>query len=218
MLSIRQLHVRAGDFRLENLSLEIARGECVALMGSSGSGKTTLMEAVCGLRQAESGGIFLDGREITGLAPGARRIGYLPQDIALFPSVTVAEQIGFGPGLHGWKVSEKRDRVEELAEALGVSKLLGRKPQGLSGGEARRVALGRALALRPSLLCLDEALTGLDEELHAEILSVIRKMIARENVTVLHITHSSAEAGAIADRVLRMEDLIRAPSALAGNC
>lgn len=217
MLSIRQLHVRAGDFRLENFSMEIAAGECVALMGPSGSGKTTLMEAVCGLRQAESGSIFLEGREITTLTPGARRIGYLPQDIALFPSLTVAEQIGFGPDLHGWKVSEKKERVEELAEALGISKLLGRKPQGLSGGEARRVALGRALALRPSLLCLDEALTGLDEELHAEILSMIAQIIVREKVTVLHITHSSGEAEVIADRVLTMAALLHSPSALAGN-
>jgi ABC-type sugar transport system ATPase subunit len=204
MLEIRQLHLRAGDFRLDDFQLEVAGGECVALMGPSGGGKTTLLETICGLRQPASGSIRLDGRDITRLPPGARGIGLVPQDIALFPTLSVAEQIAFGPRLHRWPAAETRERVRTLAQALDIVPLLDRSPQGLSGGEARRVALGRALALRPRLLCLDEALGGLDEALHGEILAVIRAMIRREGVSVLHVTHSSAEAAAIADRIVRI--------------
>jgi ABC-type sugar transport system ATPase subunit len=142
--------------------------------------------------------------EVTNLSPGARGIGLVPQDIALFPSLTVREQIEFGPKLHGWEPKEVKARVESLARDLGLEKLLSRLPEGLSGGEARRVALGRALALRPQLLCLDEALSGLDEARHDEVLGVIRKMIERERVTALHVTHSKKEAEAIADRVVLM--------------
>ncbi len=206
MLILDRVTVEVGQFVLSEFSLEIAEGECVALMGPSGCGKTTLMETVCGLRSGMTGGrILLDGVEIAGLPPGARGIGLVPQDVALFPTLTVREQLEFGPRLHGWDVGEVRERAEGLAEDLGLDELLDRVPQGLSGGEARRVALGRALALKPRLLCLDEALTGLDEERHDEVLQVIRKMIEREGVTALHVTHSKKEAEAIADRVVVME-------------
>jgi ABC-type sugar transport system ATPase subunit len=132
-------------------------------------------------------------------------IGLVPQDVALFPTLTVREQLEFGPKLHRWDRDEMRDRVEGLASELGLTGLMDRLPKGLSGGEARRVALGRALALRPRLLCLDEALTGLDEARHDEVLQVIREMIDREGVTALHVTHSRKEADAIADRVVVME-------------
>ena len=204
MLDIRNLCLRAGDFRLVDFNLEVATGECVALMGPSGCGKTTLLEAICGLRPVSAGSIRLDGEDITCLVPGARGIALVPQDMALFPTMTVAEQLAFGPKLQRWPADEIRERVEALAEVLGIVPLLDRKPPGLSGGESRRVALGRALALRPRLLCLDEALTGLDEKLHGEILTVIRELIDRENVTALHVTHSSAEAAAIGDRIVQM--------------
>lgn len=204
MLDIRKLSFRVGSFHLDNFDLHIGTGQCVALMGPSGCGKTTLLEIICGLRQPDSGTIHLDDQEITHLQPGARRIGLVPQDIALFPSHTVAEQLAFGPKLHRWPADESRARVESLAEALEITPLLERTPHGLSGGEARRVALGRALALRPRLLCLDEALTGLDEALRAEILALIRNLIDRENVTAIHVTHSSTEASAIAAHVVTM--------------
>lgn len=206
MLSIQHLHLRAGQFERRDVNLEIAPGECVALMGPSGCGKTTLLETVCGLRQPASGAIVLDGTDITSLTPGARGIGLVPQDVALFPSLTVAEQLAFGPDLHCWPKNETKERIETLADSLDITPLLDRLPTNLSGGEARRVALGRALALRPRLLCLDEALNGLDEELHQEILTLIRDMIKREQVTALHVTHSSTEAKSLADRVVRMEN------------
>ena len=205
MLMLEQVTVQAGHFVLAPFSLEIGEGECVALMGPSGCGKTTLLETVCGLRDGPVGGrIVLGGLDMTNLPPGARGIGLVPQDVALFPSLTVREQIEFGPKLHGWKAKEIMERVESLAADLGLERLLNRSPEGLSGGEARRVALGRALALRPQLLCLDEALSGLDEARHDEVLGVIRKMIEREGVTALHVTHSKKEAEVIADRVVVM--------------
>lgn len=206
MLVLDQVTVQAGQFVLPPFSLEIEEGECVALMGPSGCGKTTLLETVCGLWNGPIGGrMVLGDMDVTNLPPGARGIGLVPQDVALFPSLTVREQLEFGPKLHGWKSVETKERVEGLALDLGLEKLLDRSPAGLSGGEARRVALGRALALRPRLLCLDEALTGLDEARHEEVLGVIRKMIEREGVTALHVTHSKKEAEAIADRVVVME-------------
>lgn len=206
MLILDQVTVEVGQFVLPPFSLEIKEGECVALMGPSGCGKTTLLETVCGLREGPVGGqIVLGGMELTKLPPGARGIGLVPQDVALFPSLTVREQLEFGPKLHGWKTGEIKERVEGLAVDLGLEMFLNRLPDGLSGGEARRVALGRALALKPRLLCLDEALTGLDEARHDEVLGVIRKMIEREGVTALHVTHSKTEAKAIADRVVEIE-------------
>lgn len=206
MLILEQVTVQAGEFVLSPFSLEIGEGECVALMGPSGCGKTTLLETVCGLRDGPVGGrIFLGGIEVTNLPPGARGIGLVPQDVALFPSLTVREQMEFGLKLHDWKLEEIKERVRNLAGDLGLEGLLSRLPKGLSGGEARRVALGRALALRPKLLCLDEALSGLDEARHDEVLGVIRKMIEREGVTALHVTHSKKEAEAIADRVVVMD-------------
>ncbi|MBR9760441.1 ABC transporter ATP-binding protein [bacterium] len=206
MLEIDHLTLRAGEFLLKEFSLSINEGECVALMGPSGCGKTTVMEAVCGLRAEGvlNGRISLGGEEITYLPPGARRIGLVPQDVALFPTLTVREQLEFGPKLHRWNREKMKSRVEGLASDLGLSDLMERLPKGLSGGEARRVALGRALSLRPRLLCLDEALTGLDEARHDEVLQLIREMIVREKVTALHVTHSRKEAEAISDRIVEM--------------
>lgn len=205
MLEVRHLTVHAGSFSLEDVNLEIGTGECVALMGPSGCGKTTLLETICGLRTAHSGSIHLAGEEITDLTPGARGIGLVPQDVALFPSLTVAEQLAFGPKLHRWPAKEIAERIDSLSTSLEITPLLKRLPTNLSGGEARRVALGRALALRPRLLCLDEALNGLDEDLHQEILALIRSIIESEHLTALHITHSSSEAEALANRVVRMK-------------
>ena len=205
-LRVEELSVKVGEFALSDFSMELAEGECVALMGPSGCGKTTVLETICGLRDEvmEKGKIFLGGDEIGSLPAGARGVGLVPQDVALFPTMTVREQLEFGPRLHRWKRKTMTDRVEGLACDLGLEKLLDRLPRGLSGGEARRVALGRALALRPRLLCLDEALSGLDEARHDEVLGVIRRMIETEKVTTLHVTHSLAEACDLGDRVVEM--------------
>ena len=205
MLEVRHLTVRVGSFEVRDVSLEIGAGECVALMGPSGCGKTTLVEAVCGVGEGEVSGIIrLDGRDVGRLPPGERGIGWVPQDVLLFPGMTARGHLEFGPRVRGWERGRIANRVNELAEGLGLEGLLDRRPLGLSGGEARRVALGRALAVRPGLLCLDEALTGLDEKTHGQVLEVVRTMVRKEGVAALHVTHSRAEAEAIADRVVEM--------------
>ncbi len=206
MLELRQLSVRAGEFQLAGVSLAIARGKYGVLMGKTGSGKTTLMEAVCGLKKVTAGGIFLDGRDVTGLRPGERGIGFVPQDTVLFSNMTVRRHLAFGPQIQGWAKDAVAQRVEELANSLGITHLLERKPQGLSGGESKRVALGRALAAKPAVLCLDEPFSALDEETHAEICDLLKEIQHTQGITTLHITHGSAEAERLADVRYRLRD------------
>ena len=173
-------------------------------MGASGSGKTTLMEALCGLRHISAGTIHLDNRNITHLRPGERGIALVPQDNVLFPHLTVREHLAFGPSIQQWSKPDIVERVDQLAQQLGITSLLNRTPENLSGGEAKRVALGRALATRPSLLCLDEALTGLDDDTYAEILDLLKTTIAENSLTTLHITHNRAEARQLADTIIEI--------------
>ena len=206
MLELRHLSVRAGTFLLPDISLEIPHGQYGVLMGKTGSGKTTLMEAVCGLKKVTAGAIFLGGRDVTSLRPGERGVGFLPQDTVLFTSMTVRRHLAFGPRIQRWTKAKVDRRVDELAEALGITHLLDRKPHGLSGGEARRVALGRALAAKPGVLCLDEPLSALDEETHEETSHLLKQVQQTQRVTTLHITHGTAEAEKLADVRFRLID------------
>ncbi|MEM8955507.1 MAG: ATP-binding cassette domain-containing protein [Verrucomicrobiota bacterium] len=204
MISIDRLEVEAGEFRLEGISFEVATGEYGVLMGKTGCGKTTILEAVCGLKRVRDGRIELMGRDVTRLRAGERGIGFVPQDGTLFVTMTVWEHLAFGPRVRGWGGNEIRERVEEMAEELGIKDLLKRKPFGLSGGERQRVALGRALATRPGVLCLDEPLSALDEETHEEMVGLIKKLVRDHGMTALHITHSRREAEMIGDRVFTL--------------
>ena len=206
MLELRRLSVRAGAFLLRDVSLTIPKGRYGVLMGKTGSGKTTLMEAVCGLKKVTDGGIFLSGREVTRWRPGERGIGFVPQDIVLFSNMTVRRHLAFGPEIQGWDKEAIEARVQELAQALGIVPLLGRRSQGLSGGESKRVALGRALAARPEVLCLDEPFSALDEATHAEICDLLKEVQQTQGITTLHITHGSAEADRLADVRFRLVD------------
>lgn len=165
------------------------------------------MEAICGLRKITSGTLTLDGVDITHLRPGDRNVALVPQDNVLFPHLDVREHLSFGPQIQKWQKADIDHRVEELASELGITHLLDRKPSMLSGGESKRVALGRALASRPKLLCLDEALTGLDDKTHSETLELLRHTVATEKIATLHITHSQAEAENLATKVLQISDL-----------
>ena len=199
MLELRNLSIRAGAFALTEISLKIPAGKYGVLMGKTGSGKTTLMEAVCGLKKVTAGQILLDGRDVTTLRPGERGIGFMPQDTVLFTNMTVRAHLAFGPQIQGWEKEAIHQRVESLANSIGIAHLLDRKPHGLSGGESKRVALGRALAARPSVLCLDEPFSALDEETHAEICDLLKNLQQTQEITTLHITHGSAEAKKLAD-------------------
>jgi ABC-type sugar transport system ATPase subunit len=202
MIAVKDLAIRAGAFHLDGLSFHVADGEYAVLMGKTGSGKTTILEAICGLRPVRAGRIFLLGRDATRLRPADRGLGYVPQDLALFPTLNVRDHLAFGPEVRGWDRSSIVRRVGELSELLGLGGLLDRKPHGLSGGEAQRVALGRALAFRPRVLLLDEPLSALDDETRADMYTLLRSVQRLTGVTALHVTHSLSEAKALADRIL----------------
>jgi ABC-type sugar transport system ATPase subunit len=206
MIAVENLCVRAGGFALENVSFTVPTGEYAALMGRSGSGKTTLLEVICGLRPAESGTVRLLGQVVSHLRPGERGVGYVPQDLALFPTRTVRQHLAFALALRRWDAAAIDERVAELAGLLGVAHLLERRPAGLSGGEAQRVALGRALSFRPRLLLLDEPLSALDDETHAGMTALLRSVQRLTGVTTLHVTHRLAEARALADRIFLLRD------------
>ncbi|GDY22703.1 hypothetical protein LBMAG56_40500 [Verrucomicrobiota bacterium] len=204
MIRLHQLQVRAGAFQLAEISLEIHTGQYGVLMGQTGSGKTTLLEAICGLRRVTSGCIELMGRDVTHLPPADRGIGYVPQDRALFQTMTVREHLGFALFIRRWEPAAIAARVDELARMLGLTALLARKPAGLSGGEAQRVALGRALASRPSLLLLDEPLSALDEDTREEMQNLLLSVQHQTGVTALHVTHNRDEAARLGDTVFQL--------------
>ena len=206
MIRLRDLSVRAGAFRLDGISLEIPTGSYGVLMGQTGCGKTSILEAVAGLRGVVGGSIFLGDREVTHLPPGERGIGYVPQDGALFRTMTVREQLGVALRLRGAARTFIASRVGEMAESFQIRHLLDRRPAGLSGGEIQRVALGRALSFSPSYLLLDEPLSAVDESTRDSLIALLNTIRERRSVTVLHITHSSAEASQLADVVYRLAD------------
>ena len=206
MILVEQLCLQAGAFLLEDLSFSVPTGQYAVLMGRTGSGKTTILEAICGLKPVRSGAVRLLGRDVTHLRPADRGVGYVPQDLALFPHLSVREHLAFALDVRGWGAARVNDRVAELSELLGVGRLLDRRPQGLSGGEAQRVALGRALAFRPAVLLLDEPLSAVDDETRAEMYTLLRSVQKVTGVTTLHVTHRLAEAKLLADRILLMKN------------
>ena len=206
MIRIEKLGITQGEFTLDKVSFEIPEGHYGLLVGKSGCGKTTVLEAVCGLRETSEGQIFLGEEEVTQLRPGERGVGYVPQDGALFPTLSIREQLAFALVLRKVDPIHIARRVEELAERLAILHLLDRMPQGLSGGERQRVALGRALSIRPKFLCLDEPLSALDDETHEEICQLLLETVKGTGVTVLHVTHNKKETESLADVIFRFED------------
>ena len=206
MIRLDSIAWRAGSFRLENVCLTVPAGRYAVLMGRTGCGKTTLLEIICGLRTPRSGRVIIGDHDVTQELSAARGVGYVPQDGALFPTFTVHEQLGFALRLRRRPADEINTRVAQLANELGVTQLLDRLPQNLSGGERQRVALGRALAANPKVLVLDEPLSALDEELRDDLTALLKRIQREHAITVLHITHSRAEAAALADIVFRLSE------------
>lgn len=204
MIAVNNLTIRAGSFFLTGLSFAVPSGKYAVLMGKTGSGKTTILEAVCGFRQIETGTIHLDGRDVTALGPADRGIGYVPQDLALFQTMTVRQHLALAQKIRGWDGID--ERVRELAELLGLTNLLDRRPPGLSGGESQRVALGRALSFRPRILLLDEPLSALDDDTRSDMYALLRSVQRQTGVTVLHVTHNWAETRMLADQILLLRD------------
>ncbi|GAB6167170.1 ATP-binding cassette domain-containing protein [Thermostilla marina] len=199
MLEIHKLALSVGAFALKELSLTIDDGEYFVLLGPSGSGKTLFLESLCGLTRIDAGRIVLDGVDITRLEPRHRRIGYVPQDYALFPHRTVRRNVGFG---RRRQVDGKAEvGVDLLMERTGIAHLADRKPARLSGGEKQRVALARALAISPRLLLLDEPVSALDELTREEILPYLKTLHRQIGAMTIHVCHNFSEMMAVADRV-----------------
>lgn len=206
MIRFDNVSIRLNGFSLENVNFHVPTGTYAVLMGRTGCGKTTLLEATCGLRPVANGRIFIMDRDMTRIAPGQRNLGLVPQDAALFSTMTVENHLGFALRIRKRGRREIAQRVQELADWLNISHLLHRRPHGLSGGERQRVAIGRALAARPSVLCLDEPFAALDEETHADMTQLLRRVHQETGVTVLHITHNRREAKLLGQQLLVMKN------------
>lgn len=206
MIAMQDVSVVVGAFALQGIHFAVPAGGYAVLMGKTGSGKSTLLETLCGLRRPASGQVFLEERDVTDWKPAQRGLGYVPQDRALFQTMTVWENLAFSLQVRRWPVAEVVRRVEELAQLLGIGSLLQRKPQGLSGGEGQRVALGRALAFQPRVLLLDEPLAALDQDTKADMIDLLQTVRRQTSLTTLHVTHDPAEAVSLADQFLLLEN------------
>ncbi len=206
MIQLDDISWSTKGFSLNQISFTIPAATYAVLMGRTGSGKTSLLEILCGLRMPISGDIFIGSRKVTCLEPALRRIGYVPQDGALFPTLTVREHLAFAPQLQRKPPDAIHQIVCSLAQQLGIEHLLDRLPAGLSGGERQRVALGRALAADPEVLALDEPLSALDDETRESLLPILKSLTHDKGITVLHITHHRSEALALADMLLELKD------------
>jgi ABC-type sugar transport system ATPase subunit len=200
MIRTEEIFLRVGTFQLQRLSINVAKGQYFVLLGPPGSGKTIFLECLCGLKKIHSGQIYIDGRQVTDLEPRARGIGYVPQDYALFPHLSVEQNIAFGLRVGGYQHKETQIKVAETAELLGIRHLLDRRVGGLSGGEKQRVALSRALVLQPKILLLDEPVCALDEVTRQEVCAQLLDIQRRLGLTTVHVSHNLEEAFSVADR------------------
>ncbi len=191
---------------LEGLSLEIAKGELVALLGPSGCGKTTALRIIAGLIQPTSGDLRFDGRPVLGLPPERRNAVMVFQNHLLFPHMNVVENVGFGLRMRGVQSADIAGRVDEMLSLVQLPDIGRRKPHELSAGQQQRVSLARALVLNPGVLLLDEPLANLDTQLRAGMRDLIRALQLRLKLTTLFVTHDQEEAAAISDRVALMLD------------
>jgi len=189
---------------LDHISATVGDGEVVALLGPSGSGKSTLLRIVAGLESPDHGTVRISGRDVTAVPTHRRDVGLVFQDEQLFPHRDVAGNVGFGLEMAGVPGDERRGRVDELLELVGLAGFGGRRVTDLSGGEAKRVALARALAPRPAVLLLDEPLTGLDRDLHDRLAREVAGILRSTGTTAVWVTHDRAEADSVADRVIEL--------------
>jgi ABC-type sugar transport system ATPase subunit len=202
--SVRFVDVRKAFGAVEavrGLSLDIGDGEFMVLVGPSGSGKTTALRMLAGLESVTSGSIFIGEREVNRVTPRERDVAMVFQDYALYPQMTVFDNLAFG--LRRRKVADVERRVRETARVLGIEPLLGRRPGQLSGGQAQRVALGRALVRDPQVFLMDEPLSNLDAKLRAQTRGEIRRLV---KTTTVYVTHDQVEAMTMGDRIAVMND------------
>ena len=195
-----------GEAVLDNISLEISKGEFITLLGSSGCGKTTTLRIIAGLEQPDAGSVWLDGREVTGLEPNQRDVNTVFQNYALFPHMNVAENIGYGLKLKKVPKSEIRKKVSQMLELVQLKGYEKRKPSELSGGQKQRVAIARALVNNPEVLLLDEPLGALDLQLRRAMQIELKHLQKKLGITFIYITHDQEEAINMSDRIAVMKD------------
>jgi molybdopterin-binding protein len=200
MLTLQNISKRFPSFSLENISFKVEHGDYFILLGESGAGKSMLLETIAGLVIPDSGNIWLNGKEITGEKIQNRNIGLVFQDHAVFPHLTVSENIIYALHNSGLSKERKKKKVNHIAKELDIAELLSRNPETLSGGELQRVALGRTLVQEPKILLLDEPLASLDTRLKGELRRLLRK-IHRKGQTILHVTHDYEEALSLGTRI-----------------
>lgn len=193
-----------GTVAVDSINLDVKDGEFMVLLGPSGCGKSTVLRMVAGLEDASSGDILLDGEVANDLPPRDRRIAMVFQDFALYPHMTVGDNIAFPLRLSGVEPMPRAERVADVASALGIGDVLGRRPSQLSGGQRQRVAMGRAIVRRPGLFLMDEPLSNLDSGLLAELRAEISGLVRELKVSTIYVTHDQAEALTMADRVAIM--------------
>ncbi len=204
-LEISHLDKSFGANRVvKDFNLSVEQGEFVSLLGPSGCGKTTVLRMVAGFETPSSGNIAIDGRDVVNLRPNQRNIGMVFQAYALFPNLTVAQNVAFGLKVAGRAKAETAARVTEMLALIGLPDLADRYPFQLSGGQQQRVALARALAVQPHLLLLDEPLSALDAKIRASLRTEIREIQQRLGITTVFVTHDQEEALSMSDRIVVM--------------
>jgi sn-glycerol 3-phosphate transport system ATP-binding protein len=204
-LELHGLRKSFGDTQvLKQVDLALADGEMLVIVGESGCGKSTLLRLVAGLEQPTNGQIVLDGQDVTGRDPAERDIAMVFQNYALYPHMTVFDNMAYGLRIRGLSRGTIRERVDQAASMLGILPLLGRKPRQLSGGQRQRVAMGRAIVREPKLFLFDEPLSNLDAKLRVQMRAEIRRLQRRLGTTSLYVTHDQVEAMTLGDRLMVM--------------
>lgn len=201
MIKIKNLCVDLGDFLLNDINFTVSEGEYFVVLGPTGAGKTVLLESIAGLYPVKSGEIWLRGQEVVSLEPEKRGVSIVYQDHALFPHLSVRENVIFGLKLRKQKHQDIKETLDWVTELLSISHLLHRKPDTLSGGEQQKVALARALSTKPEVLLLDEPLSALDPETRENVQQELRQLHKVLNITTVHVTHDFEEAIALGHRI-----------------
>ncbi|MDM0073656.1 sn-glycerol-3-phosphate ABC transporter ATP-binding protein UgpC [Variovorax sp. J2P1-59] len=206
-IHVRKLFKQFGSTSvIRGIDIDIRDGEFVALVGPSGCGKSTLLRMIAGLESIDDGEIELGGRRINDMAPRDRDVAMVFQNYALYPHMTVAQNLGFGLKIQGLQADDIERRVQQTADTLGLGALLQRRPRQLSGGQRQRVAMGRAIVRQPQAFLFDEPLSNLDAKLRVQMRTEIKALHQRLGTTTVYVTHDQAEAMTMADRIVVLKD------------
>lgn len=201
IIHISHFCLRAGNFKLNDIELEVPENEIFAILGKTGSGKTLLLESAAGFYKGDSGAIYIQGLNVRDLAPENRQLGFVYQDFGLFPHLTVHENIRYGLKMRKYDRESSAKSVHNMAQLLDIEHLLNQYPGTLSGGERQRTALGRALVLNPKVLLMDEPFSALDLKTRNQMYALVKKIHKNFQCTILFVTHDFSEAQRMAGRV-----------------